>query len=516
MINSSIRYAQIGLVGLSTALMLWGCSDDGNSPQTSTPVNELETTENDGVFTTTARTAGDRAVYLDLESSDAIEIGDPRASLDWDLSFHGVEVRVNGGISGRGGVRVAIAEETNFDAIETAPSAPEYHSDNDDQPSDDDDDPDLAFWLEDRWYEGDAAAGNVEPRDRIYIVKSVEDNYFKLQFTDYETHNNQGSPTFRWSPIAPPDGSDVDPNEGLGEGLILEANRGWTYLDTNTGQLLESEDPRAENTWSIAVNRFMIQTNSGTSGEGFGGAQIAPPDAGTFGQIRSAPTVGYETDVVLDIPGHPGAGEFSGNPHLSNWYNYDVDTHELSTKTEVYWVRTGLGDYAKLRVTGYRDGRMSVEFERVMRRVDTHTRIVNVAEDSWTYLSLRHNKILETEDAAETLDWDLAFQGTTIRTNGGTSGAGQGAAMITEAEQLDDIQDIPNLAFVEDQEDADLSANPELREAWLEGEELPTPSGRIFIVRTADGHYAKVQITERGEDNLTIDWAYAGAGQDSF
>src|SRR5262245_6523194 len=64
----------------------------------------------------------------------------------------------------------------------------------------------------------------------------------------------------------------------------------------------------------------------------------------------------------------------------------------------------------------------------------TATRVNNLTADTghtgiFTYYSLRTNSIISSGDSA-TSNWDMAFAGTTIRVNSGTSGPGQGGAIV--------------------------------------------------------------------------------------
>lgn len=65
---------------------------------------------------------------------------------------------------------------------------------------------------------------------------------------------------------------------------------------------------------------------------------------------------------------------------------------------------------------------------------------VAMKEDCWTYMSLETGEILGTaamDDSAaehawsERTDWDIAFCGTMIRTNSGTSGRGNGGSTVS-------------------------------------------------------------------------------------
>ena len=119
----------------------------------------------------------------------------------------------------------------------------------------------------------------------------------------------------------------------------------------------------------------------------------------------------------------------------------------------------------------------------------------------FTFFSLRENRIVlsSTEpnraDSASTA-WDLAFRGTTILVNGGTSGPGQGAAQVLTA-AFDEVTEAPADGYTQDA--AGAPAIPTGGgNGWYtyNGQTqtiTPTP-GRVLVVKTADGRYAKIRI----------------------
>lgn len=54
----------------------------------------------------------------------------------------------------------------------------------------------------------------------------------------------------------------------------------------------------------------------------------------------------------------------------------------------------------------------------------------------WVYFSLEQGKVLTVADPENSLEWDLGFHFTDIRTNGGASGKGQGAATETTLSEV--------------------------------------------------------------------------------
>ena len=128
--------------------------------------------------------------------------------------------------------------------------------------------------------------------------------------------------------------------------------------------------------------------------------------------------------------------------------------------------------------------------------------------DDWIYFSLREGKELSIAEANHKTDlsWDLAFNRYNVRTNSGLSGNGQGGALKTESTSFDDVNAVPAGQFAIDTvyiisapgsgfppPTMESTANLVLCEAIAFSGPPPayTPSPNVFIVRLADGRYAK-------------------------
>lgn len=123
-----------------------------------------------------------------------------------------------------------------------------------------------------------------------------------------------------------------------------------------------------------------------------------------------------------------------------------------------------------------------------------------VGSGNFTFFSLRENRVVE--DSAST-DWDVAFRGTTILVNGGVSGPGEGAGQIVEG-VFSEIDEAPADGY-----ETDAAGEPALGtgsgQSWYNYNPqtqvvTPTP-GRVIIVRTADGLYAKISMVSYYEGN---------------
>lgn len=84
------------------------------------------------------------------------------------------------------------------------------------------------------------------------------------------------------------------------------------------------------------------------------------------------------------------------------------------------------------------------------KRQDPKPNVPEVSIDAtnfskWVYFSLERGQIVEIDQPENSLEWDLGFHFTDIRTNGGASGEGQGAAVETDLNEVsDNLRSIPS------------------------------------------------------------------------
>jgi hypothetical protein len=122
-----------------------------------------------------------------------------------------------------------------------------------------------------------------------------------------------------------------------------------------------------------------------------------------------------------------------------------------------------------------------------------------VGTGHFTFFSLRENEIVT--DSAST-DWDLGFRATDIIVNGGVSGPGEGRAQVTEG-LFEEITEAPEAGWRTDNAEGHAirtgsgngwyNYNPQ---AMIVS---PIP-GRVILVQTADGKYAKLRIVSYYKD----------------
>ncbi len=143
--------------------------------------------------------------------------------------------------------------------------------------------------------------------------------------------------------------------------------------------------------------------------------------------------------------------------------------------------------------------------------------VQNIAADTaatghYTFFNLKDGKQVALTDSAST-KWDIAFRGTNILVNGGASGPGQGGAMVlngvyNDITELTLAGGVPTGAagatlhtpFQTDSATGTtkLAITTGSGNGWYNYDaaaNLITPkAGRVLIIRTADGKYARLEI----------------------
>jgi hypothetical protein len=127
---------------------------------------------------------------------------------------------------------------------------------------------------------------------------------------------------------------------------------------------------------------------------------------------------------------------------------------------------------------------------------------------SITYYSLVDNKIVPKTDSATT-KWDIAFSSLKILINGGTSGPGMGGAFVYVG-SFDALKTIPSdSTFAIDNSNALKFAIPQNSSGWYIYNgltNLVTPAaGRVLVIRTATGKFAKIEILNYYKGGVTPD-----------
>ena len=166
----------------------------------------------------------------------------------------------------------------------------------------------------------------------------------------------------------------------------------------------------------------------------------------------------------------------------------------------------------------------------------TQSRATSVAGDStdWVYFSFATGAEVQGVTEANRMtrsDWDIAFNRFNMRTNSGRSGSGKGGAVETNKTSFADVNEAPADGYVTDVETTIRGySNGAMRELKSTGNVAlgkairfsgPPPTytlnDHVFVVRTADGKYAKVIFesfhnSQKKSGYITFRYAYQPDG----
>jgi hypothetical protein len=138
--------------------------------------------------------------------------------------------------------------------------------------------------------------------------------------------------------------------------VIAKSETNWVYFSFDKNDTVVVTNASTSSNWDLAFRRFNIETNSGVSGKGQGGAFSSGLIGQTgFDQLLTVPdTAKFMPDDSIMVAGAYGNLEtIAANSILSNWYNYDMTTNVLSSQNSIYIVKTASGNYAKVWIENY-------------------------------------------------------------------------------------------------------------------------------------------------------------------
>ena len=359
------------------------------------------------------------------------------------------------------------------------------------------------------------------------------------------------------------DGPEVDDSIRTRTFESADYNSGWKYFSFKKGDFVELTTEQATTSleWDVAFNRYYVKTNSGTSGKGKGG--VLDSGATTFAAVTGNVNSEFVVDDSLNIM--TTMGNFtkdSYNPGIecegSNswaWYKYMESTWYYNHNVFVFRSADGkncakvifdtykdkLGNSGHITFRYIYDGEADADIEQGGDEPEEpETPVTNNivylassnATDPWKYFSFAKGDFVELteEEAATSLDWDIAFQRYYIRTNSGTSGKGQGGALDMNKTSFDDVPSVPKSGYTIDKlvsmmttmgsfENKSGSPAFQCKEqptwAWFNApaEMKWYYNNNVFAIQTADGeHWAKIIMkTYKGTNekgNIEFEYIY--------
>ena len=127
------------------------------------------------------------------------------------------------------------------------------------------------------------------------------------------------------------------------------------------------------------------------------------------------------------------------------------------------------------------------------------------SREAWTYFSFAKGSVVEVADPANSMNWDLGFQRTKVKLNGGVSGPGKGRAVMLTDVEFNEVNEAPASGYAADS-DANLAIVAQSEKGWYIYLGPPNHwvlplENRVFVVQAADGTYAKLRFVGYYKDN---------------
>ena len=148
--------------------------------------------------------------------------------------------------------------------------------------------------------------------------------------------------------------------------------------------------------------------------------------------------------------------------------------------------------------------------------------------EAWAYFSFASGDIVNVEDAENSEAWDIGFQRTHVKLNGGISGPGMGSVVMLTETKFEAVTEAPAEGYRADTEDT-LAIVPQSEQGWYIYTGPPAHwilplEDRIFVIKAADGTFAKVHFIGYYKDNenkkdsgfVTFEYAHQPDGSQNF
>jgi hypothetical protein len=326
------------------AMFAWGCSDDKptgtNGPDT-TGTNTT-TWNSAGYWESTVNASGTSSfVHYSFARKDTVILTQSQAESDtsWNIAFKRSSIILNGGVSGPGedaGIDLATAghaDSTNFTNFSDLTSiGSDWVSDS-------------YNLVIDEWYSYNPQTHSLNPTQFVYIMKDAAGNYVKFQVLAMV------------DPGMPPDMGTISVQyiyagtsptfSGTPDTLTFDASSGNpVYVDFSTGATVNPADPRTSTDWDLAFTNYEVHQNATVFG---------PGASGTY-EIWMDQTIPTDFNETLEAPTAPQAyfADDFGSV-MKNWYNYNGETHTLTSKQHVYVIQTGAHYYKMQIITYYKE-----------------------------------------------------------------------------------------------------------------------------------------------------------------
>ena len=149
-------------------------------------------------------------------------------------------------------------------------------------------------------------------------------------------------------------------------------------------------------------------------------------------------------------------------------------------------------------------------------------------KEAWAYFSLASGDTVDVADAENSEAWDIGFQRTQVKLNGGISGPGMGSVVMLTETTFAAVTEAPADGYLADTEDT-LAIVPQSEKGWYIYTGPPAHwilplEDRVFVIKAADGTFAKIRFIGYYKDNenkkdsgfVTFEYVHQPDGSHNF
>ena len=313
----------------------------------------------------------------------------------------------------------------------------------------------------------------------------------------------------------------LEPVEGT---IAVDASTGWAYLSLADEALVNPANPANSRQWDIAFNGTNVMLNGGQAGTGgvtgyclCQNSATNPDKATILAYTAASELADFSAVTASTVPPSSAFRADVLRPSVTEWHTGSGATATAaSDNTWLVRLRDGKG-YAKLRVASLqgpsvaRPGTITLQYAVQPTAAAPLGAVGTLAVAVPPEGDVRVDLLGGGNTTSSNADWDIRFEGWTLRLNGGASGPGKVAAYLTD-ESFDQITTAVTQAqaYSSDAYSGVFAIHPWYRYN-LTGSHDITPIFDVYLVRSGDQVY-KLQLTDyygpAGEDRqITVRYA---------